>query len=370
MPTERPLSLIVSKTSIRNLLRCYRGALSQPAAPLVVAGIIVVCGGIAMRLVNVRMPNALTFDEHHFVENARNYLGGQADWNDHPPLGKLLIAVGIALVGDNGLGWRIAPLIFGVGSIGMAFALGRTAFQSRLAGLMAAAFVAADGFLIAYSKSALLDGFLVFFQLLTVYLALGTKGGTGVLLTGACWGLAMGIKFSGAVMALPIAVILATRIRPLSRAAVLTVGTGLVAVVVYLAQFSLGLALAGKPYGFESSMAVTWDLYQHHARLTDWKNPLTSRWYSWFIPQKPIMMYREPDGPYWRVMSSLGNLLLWWSSAVAALTCVLIGVRRGVLQLATGERRSRVAVPGHLLARSPGPLVAQRARLVHLSLPW
>src|SRR5690606_40866073 len=94
----------------------------------------------------------------------------------------------------------------------------------------------------------------------------------------------------------------------LSRAAVLTVGTGLVAVVVYLAQFSLGLALAGKPYGFESSMAVTWDLYQHHARLTDWKNPLTSRWYSWFIPQKPIMMYREPDGPYWRVMSSLGNL--------------------------------------------------------------
>src|SRR5690606_13451532 len=157
--------------------------------------------------------------------------------------------------------------------------------------------------------------------------------------TGACWGLAMGIKFSGAVMALPIAVILATRIRPLSRAAVLTVGTGLVAVVVYLAQFSLGLALAGKPYGFESSMAVTWDLYQHHARLPDWTNPLTARWYSWFIPQKPIMMYREPDGPYWRVMSSLGNLLLWWSSAVAALTCVLIGVRRGVLQLATGERR-------------------------------
>src|SRR5690606_14846656 len=141
------------------------------------------------------------------------------------------------------------------------------------------------------------------------------------------------------VMALPIAVILATRIRPLSRAAVLTVGTGLVAVVVYLAQFSLGLALAGKPYGFESSMAVTWDLYQHHARLTDWKNPLTSRWYSWFIPQKPIMMYREPDGLYWLVMSSHGNLLLWWSSAVAALTCVLIGVRRGVLQLATGERR-------------------------------
>ena len=47
--------------------------------------------GVLLRAQHLRFPNRLTFDEAHFVDNARNYLTGAADWNDHPPLGKLLL---------------------------------------------------------------------------------------------------------------------------------------------------------------------------------------------------------------------------------------------------------------------------------------
>ena len=119
-----------------------------------------IAGGAAARLYDFGYPNELTWDEPHFVENARNILAGRSDWNDHPPLGKLLIAAGILAMGDQGAGWRLAPLLLGLALIGLAYALGASTFRSKTAGLYAAAFIAASGFVLAFSKTALLDGML------------------------------------------------------------------------------------------------------------------------------------------------------------------------------------------------------------------
>jgi len=94
-----------------------------------------VIGGVIARAHDFGYPNELTWDEHHFVENARNLLEGRSDRNDHPPLGKLLLALGIVAVGDEGAGWRLAPLLFGLALIALAYALGASAFRSRVAGL-------------------------------------------------------------------------------------------------------------------------------------------------------------------------------------------------------------------------------------------
>ena len=53
---------------------------------------------------NERLLAALARDSngrHHFVENARNILATRSDWNDHPPLGKLLLAIGIVALGER-----------------------------------------------------------------------------------------------------------------------------------------------------------------------------------------------------------------------------------------------------------------------------
>ena len=64
-------------------------------AALLLAGFMLALS-VYFRLTNLGFPATFQFDEHHFVENARNYLAGREDWNDHPPLGKLFIALSIA----------------------------------------------------------------------------------------------------------------------------------------------------------------------------------------------------------------------------------------------------------------------------------
>ncbi|MBU7580732.1 MAG: phospholipid carrier-dependent glycosyltransferase, partial [Porphyrobacter sp.] len=65
-------------------------------------------------------PSILYFDEVHYIPAAREWLAlietgsGHFLNREHPPLAKELIALGMALLGDNPLGWRIVPWLSGV----------------------------------------------------------------------------------------------------------------------------------------------------------------------------------------------------------------------------------------------------------------
>ena len=53
------------------------------------------------------------FDEVYYVRAAEDYLSGRDPYEDtHPPLGKLIIAAGISVLGNNPRGWRIAGVLF------------------------------------------------------------------------------------------------------------------------------------------------------------------------------------------------------------------------------------------------------------------
>ena len=54
------------------------------------------------------------FDEVHYLPAARELLVlGEFTNREHPLLGKQLIALGIALFGDNPVGWRLLPTLLG-----------------------------------------------------------------------------------------------------------------------------------------------------------------------------------------------------------------------------------------------------------------
>ncbi|MCL4749695.1 MAG: glycosyltransferase family 39 protein [Myxococcales bacterium] len=270
--------------------------------------------GAWLRVQNLGEPPGLGWDEHHFVRNAQNLLQGQRDLNDHPPLGKLLIAQSIHWFGDHSLSWRLPALVSGLLNIALASLLAARLFRSWRAGALAAAFVAGDGFFVAYSRAALLDGWVATFTLATACAIVRAKTAWQIALAALLMGLGCAVKFNVVVMLAPIAAVALFGRAPRWSVALL----GL-APLAYFLVYRHGLVLGHQPHGVPDVMAATRALFVHHAGLTEMKHALVSSWYAWLVPTKPVAMrFSQVDGVV-RSMSSMGNPLLWWAVSLTVI---------------------------------------------------
>jgi len=102
-------------------------------------------------------PAEIVFDEVHFVAQGRHYLHGESFLDPHPPLAKLVIALGILIFGDDPLGWRVGNATIGTALVGITYLLGRRMSGSRLAGAIAGAIIICDGMYLVDSHYAVID---------------------------------------------------------------------------------------------------------------------------------------------------------------------------------------------------------------------
>jgi dolichyl-phosphate-mannose--protein O-mannosyl transferase len=281
---------------------------------------VMIVGGLIIRVQGVAAPTSFTFDEEPFVKNAHNYALGLADTNDHPPLGKLLIGVGLTLFGFNSLGWRFIPLCFGLQTVILAYWLGRALFRDKRAGWMAAAFIAADGFFISYSRSGLLDGTMLTLILWSVVAAVCAQTWRGVLVSAILIGLATTVKWSGIFAGVPAAAAILV-MRRVDRRMVLLLGF---APLVHFLAWTGALALTGQPNDYQATWKVMKDLYLHHLDLGHYKNELSSWWWGWPILKKPIVIKLSDEGALKRYSSSVGNLVFWAIVTISALSLPLV----------------------------------------------
>jgi dolichyl-phosphate-mannose-protein mannosyltransferase len=144
-----------------------------------------------LRLWNLGHPGELVFDETYYVKDAYTLLNlgyegawpAQADdsfksgspdvfrtdpsFVAHPPLGKWLIAAGLAVFGaEDPFGWRISTAIVGVLTVLLVMLIAFALFRSTLLTVVAGGLLAIDGNAIVMSRVALLDGSLTLFVLL------------------------------------------------------------------------------------------------------------------------------------------------------------------------------------------------------------
>ncbi len=170
----------------RILLDPDRGRMMRWFAPLVITMVAAV-----LRLVNLGHPHQLAFDETYYVKDAWSLwtLGYEGTWGEnanealitlqqlplsevgsfivHPPLGKWLIALGMAIGGpDNTVGWRLATALLGTASVLLVYLVAKELTGSIVVGTVAGGLLAIDGLSIVMSRIALLDGPLTFFLLL------------------------------------------------------------------------------------------------------------------------------------------------------------------------------------------------------------
>jgi len=270
---------------------------------------LMIVGGVFLRIRNVGYPPIFTFDEPFFVPNGHNYLLGIKDTNDHPPLFKLLVSLGILLFGYNGVGWRFPALCFGILSIALAYWLGKAFFRSARAGLMAAAFLAADGFFISYSRVGLIDGVLTSVLLWCMLAAVSARTWRGVLLTAVLVGLATAIKWSAVFIVVPavVTMLLVGRVRFWSLLLFVVVP------VVQAGVWFLALWLSGEPTHFLSLWELVRGLVKKHMDLNRESNPLNSSWYAWLIFFRPVVIKYTTHGVVKFYASSIGNAILWIS---------------------------------------------------------
>jgi dolichyl-phosphate-mannose-protein mannosyltransferase len=176
-------------------------------APLILVG---VAG--AIRLAGLGDPAEIVFDETYYVEDARAHLrdGVEDGFAVHPPLGKWLIAAGIALLGDGPVGWRIASAVAGTLVVLLTYVLADRLLADRALAVLAGVLVAVDGLLVVQSRIAMLDGLLVLFVVLGAWLLVvdrqrqdgsdhpaAAHRRPGLLLAGVAFGLAIATKWSG-----------------------------------------------------------------------------------------------------------------------------------------------------------------------------
>ncbi|HEY6476172.1 MAG TPA: phospholipid carrier-dependent glycosyltransferase [Polyangia bacterium] len=314
--------------------------------------------GVYLRLHDCPGTSQLRWDEHHYLNVARSYLTRTYATDDHPPFGKLIITGAMRLFGDTPIGWRIASLVFGFANIGLCAWVAEVVWKRGRAALLAGAFVAADGFFIAYSRAALLDGMIVAFAMAGIATLLSVKSWRQVVVAALLLGGAGSFKLNGVTFICSALVICAVtrRLRPL------TPLLALVAAGVFYAQHAFALALTGHSATIPAVIAENRKLIAHHLSYTV-VNPNSSHWYTWFLPWKPIFLRRDVDPVTGSIKAliTLGNPLLWWGATAAVVATAVVAIRVGWRRL-WPELRDAAPSPAAGPPAPDGPLLALESR--------
>ncbi|MDD5038880.1 MAG: phospholipid carrier-dependent glycosyltransferase [Dehalococcoidales bacterium] len=121
----------------------------------------------------INNPSELVLDETYYVSNAREILQEHTTkLREHPPLGKLIIAANMALLGDNPVGWRTFPILFGTANIMLLYLICRELDMSRRAANICVFLLTFENLSFVQGSIAMLDVFNLTFMLLSFWLYL------------------------------------------------------------------------------------------------------------------------------------------------------------------------------------------------------
>ena len=352
-----------------------------------------------LRFYNLGYPKSLVFDETYYVKDAWTLWkhGFETNWPTnpnaafeaghvntylssgsfivHPPLGKWLIALPMALFGpENSWTWRYTTAIFGTAAVLLLMLVAKKLSGSQSFAILAGLLFAIDGHAIVLSRIALLDGILMFFALLAFYFLLLDREKTRVryqvmavrgrasVIWNRPWlvacalalGAATSVKWSGAYFALffgayvVVSEALYLRRNRIAgwqwagaRQALADVALMLPAyALVYLASWTGWILAAG---GYDRTSSPNWlqalinyhqAIYNFHVNLHI-PHPYASNPLTWLLLGRPVAFYYVsqpcPQLPYGcsSAIDAVGNPLIWWGALAAVLYLTWRYLRHG-----------------------------------------
>lgn len=86
----------------------------------------------ALRFYRLDLPAEAVFDEVYYPKWANDYLEGRGFFDVHPPLGKLLTAISIALFGNTPFGWRAIGAFLGALIVPLTYFIAKNLFSQEI----------------------------------------------------------------------------------------------------------------------------------------------------------------------------------------------------------------------------------------------
>jgi len=293
---------------IRRLLRVVRWRYSGL--------VLLVAANLAMHVSIIEQPNALMVAEVYYVNDARAVVAGEGELRpEHPPLGQLIIASGIRVLGDNPTGWRLFPVLFGaIGIVFFHLICGRLG-MSPITAFVATFLFAFENLSFVQAGIAMLDVFSVTFMLAGFWLYL--RG--NVVPSAGMFALSTLTKLTGGlgVLAVMLHWLLSRRDRPARFVVSLSVAPLLFFLLLPLLDYLLTGELY-EPFGrvreiLSVSRSIT---------FTDYANLYASRPWAWVL--RPTVMPYYWDPQYVAVVSfTIGALI------IPTMVCMFAIARQG-----------------------------------------
>ena len=304
----------------------------------------------SMRPFDTGYYNSMYFDEIYHGRTAFEQLKGYDIYETtHPPLGKILISLGIKLFGMTPFGWRVVGAVCGVVMIPVIWLLCLALTTSRLCGNVAAALTACDFMHLTQTRIATVDTYVVLFVLLTfLFMAYyhNTEWGNKkewlyLLFSGIFMGCAVASKWNGAYPMVGLAVFFfvslagkylssgkteSDRKHIVKTILLCFVFFVAVPVAIYAASYIPVLHCDSMGEYFRQLWGYQLHMFDYHSNL-EAEHFFSSMWYTWPFNIKPIWYAISESGSMASSISAFGNPIIWVLTPFAAVYTLVKGIK-------------------------------------------
>lgn len=290
-----------------------------------------------IRIIHLDFPPHFIFDEIYRVKRAEEVLHNEVFVTDQPHFGRYLIILGLLFFGDNPIGWRIVQAIVGTLFIPLSYLVGKKLFNDKYSGLLTAFFVAFDLGYLSYSRIGVVIIFQVFFVALSLlFFILSTENNKDSILlysiSAITTGLAIAVKWTSLCL---IPVLWLWTKTKVNFKETLFEKFSFKVLFITIVLFTYLLTFVGEKNNFEYyhqaynmpnnsfiQGVISWHklAFQSHARK-EMSHPYSSKFYTWPLMYKPVLLYRNFDYINNQISTIIGfgNPIIRWCGSLAVL---------------------------------------------------
>ena len=293
--------------------------------------------------------NSMYFDEIYHGRTAYENIQNVYPYEiTHPPLGKLLIALGIEIFGMTPFGYRFMGTFFGVLMLLPLYVLIKSMFGKTKVAFCGTTLFAFEFMHYTQTRIATIDTYGVFFILVSFlfmwrwiaapYDAKLRKTWWDLALSGLFFGIGCACKWTvvyggvGLVILWLLRVVMKYRAKGLGGYVGELLGTVALSVVFFVAVPAVIYCLSYIPYGYARNMQfpemlgskeyyqMIWDnqvyMLTYHSGVSQ-DHPYASRWYQWIFDLRPILYYLDYGETTKSAFGSFNSPLISWGGLIA-----------------------------------------------------